>query len=136
MQTQLPDQAQVFQTEQSKVNYSLSFPKGTSLDYFEPYLTDDTANEPAWLNNYELFVEELLINFSPYDMMADAEVELEQLIMKDNHKATKFLLISTDLPCSPNEDQGWNGTFCQTSLAWQTPGPCSEIWPMLLGMKR
>ena len=49
-------------------------------------------NEPTWLNNYELFVEELLINFGPYNMMANAEVELEQLVMKDNHKATKFFI--------------------------------------------
>ena len=81
-----------FQTDQSKVNYSLSFLKGTTLDYFEPYLADDPANKPAWLNDYELFIEELLINFSPYNMMADAEVELEQLVMKDNHKATKFFI--------------------------------------------
>jgi len=81
-----------FQTEQLKVNYSLSFLKGTALNYFEPYLTDDPTNEPTWLNDYELFNEELLINFGPYDMMADAEVELEQLVMKDNHKATKFFI--------------------------------------------
>jgi len=87
-----------FHTEQSKVNHSLSFLKGTTLDYFELYLTDDPENEPAWLNDYELFVEELLINFSSYNMIADAEVELGQLIMKDNHKATKFLLVSTDSP--------------------------------------
>jgi len=72
--------------------YSLSFLKGTALDYFKLYLTDDPANKPTWLNDYELFVKELLINFGPYDMMADAKVELEQLIMKDNHKATKFLI--------------------------------------------
>ena len=50
------------------------------------------ANKPAWLNNYELLVKKLLINFGPYDMIADAKVELEQLIMKDNHKATKFFI--------------------------------------------
>jgi len=85
-----------FQTE---VNYSLSFLKGTTFNYFEPYLTDYSVNEHVWLNDYELFVEELLINFSPYNMMAHAEVELEQLIMKDNHKTTKFFVDSTDLPC-------------------------------------
>jgi len=72
-----------FQTKQLKVNYSLSFLKGTTLNYFKPYLTDDPVNKPVWLNDYELFIKELLIKFSPYDMMADAEVELEQLIMKD-----------------------------------------------------
>jgi len=66
--------------------------KGTTLYYFEPYLADDPAIEPAWLNDYKLFVKELLINFSPYDMIADAKVELEQLGMKDNHKTTKFFI--------------------------------------------
>ena len=81
-----------FRMEQSKVNYSLSFLKGTALDYFEPYLADDPANEPTWLSDYKLYIEELLINFGPYDMMADAKIELEQLVMKDNHKATKFFV--------------------------------------------
>jgi len=66
-----------FCTEQLKVNYSLSFLKGTTLDYLKPFLANDPANKPIWLNDYELFIEELLINFSLYDMMADGEVELE-----------------------------------------------------------
>ena len=33
-----------------------------------------------------------MINFCPYDQVADAEVELEQLVKKDNHKATKFFV--------------------------------------------
>ena len=33
-----------------------------------------------------------MINFGLYDQVADAEVELEQLVMKDNHKATKFFV--------------------------------------------
>ena len=90
MQTQLLVQAQVLQTKQWKVKCSLSFLKGTTLNYFKPYLTNNPVNEPIWVNDYELFVEELLINFGPYNMMV--EVELEQLIMKDNHKATKFFI--------------------------------------------
>ena len=43
-----------FQTKQLKVNYSLSFLKGTTLDYFKLYLTDYLATEPVWLNNYVL----------------------------------------------------------------------------------
>jgi len=81
-----------FQTKQSKVNYSLSFLKGTTLNYFEPYLADDPVNEPAWLSNYKLYVDELLMNFGPCDMMANAEIELKWLVMKDNHKATKFFV--------------------------------------------
>ena len=33
-----------------------------------------------------------MINFSLYDQVTDAKVELEQLVMKDNHKATKFFI--------------------------------------------
>ena len=63
-----------------------------ALDYFEPYLTDNPDQEPAWLNDYDEFIEELMINFGLYDQVADAKVELEQLVMKDNHKATKFFV--------------------------------------------
>ena len=35
-----------------------------------------------------------MINFSLYDQVTNAEVDLKQLIMKDNHKATKFFIDS------------------------------------------
>ena len=66
-------------------------PKGMALDYFEPFL-DTPDNKPAWLKDYELFVKELLINFSLYDALMDAKAELDVLIMKDNHKATRFFI--------------------------------------------
>ena len=69
----------------------MSFLKGTALDYFKPFL-DTSDNKPSWLKDYELFVKELLINFSPYDALADAEVELDALIMKDSHKVTRFFV--------------------------------------------
>ena len=53
---------------------------------------DNPDQEPAWINNYDEFVEELMINFDLYDQVTDAKVELEQLVMKDNHKATKFFI--------------------------------------------
>jgi hypothetical protein len=74
------------------VNYVLSFLTGTALDYFEPYLADDPANEPEWASDFTAFTEELYLNFGPYDQVADAEIELENLVMKDNHKATRFFV--------------------------------------------
>ena len=67
------------------------FLKGMALDYFEPFL-DTPDDEPAWLKDYELFIEELLINFSPYDALVDIKAELNTLTMKDNHKATRFFI--------------------------------------------
>ena len=68
--------------DNAKVNYTMSFLKGMALNYFELFL-DTPDDEAAWLEDYELFVGELLINFSPYDALADAEAELNTLIMKD-----------------------------------------------------
>jgi hypothetical protein len=82
----------VFSGNLAKVKYSLSFLKGTALDYFEPYLMDNLDNEPDWLSDYNTFVEELMINFGPYNSVTDVEIELEQLVMKENHKATKFFV--------------------------------------------
>ena len=81
-----------FRSDSNKVNYALSFLKGTALNYLGPYLTCNLDQGHAWLNDYDKFVEELMINFGLYDQVADAEVELEQLVMKDNHKATKFFV--------------------------------------------
>ena len=69
----------------------MSFLKGTALNYFELFL-DTPDDEPAWLKDYELFVKELLINFSPYDALTDAKAELNALIMKDSHKVTRFFV--------------------------------------------
>ena len=77
--------------ENAKVNYAMSFLKGTALNYFEPFL-DTPDDEPAWLKDYELFVNELLINFGLYNALVDAEAELDVLIMKDSHKATRFFV--------------------------------------------
>ena len=77
--------------ENAKVNYTMSFLKMMALNYFKPFL-DTPDDEPAWLEDYKLFVEELLINFSLYDALVDAKAELDTLIMKDKHKATRFFI--------------------------------------------
>ncbi|KAF8489485.1 hypothetical protein JB92DRAFT_2549672, partial [Gautieria morchelliformis] len=75
---------QAFHDGSTKVNYVLSFLKGTALDYFNHYLADHPADEPAWASDYMAFTEELYLNFGPYNQVADAEIELENLVMKDN----------------------------------------------------
>jgi hypothetical protein len=44
------------------------------------------------LTDFNYFTEEFNIVFGPYEQQAEAEVELEQLIMKDSYKATKFFI--------------------------------------------
>ena len=70
------DRPDAFQLDAYKVNYTLSFLKGTALNYFEPSLMDPHAN-PAWSDDYDELVSELRTNFGPFDIEADAENELE-----------------------------------------------------------
>src|SRR5882724_10189255 len=59
------DHSDMFNSNTAKVNYMLSFLKGSALDCFKPALLD--PNEPIWLSDLTLFIEELETNFGTYD---------------------------------------------------------------------
>ena len=67
----------MFEDDTDKVNYVLSFLKGTALDCFESAILDPI--EPAWLSDFDLFLEELEANFGTYDPVGEAEAELKDL---------------------------------------------------------
>ena len=83
----------------------LSFLKGTAFDYFKPSLMDLHAN-PTWFNNYNELVSELRTklwtNFSPFDIEANAENELEWLKMHDNQKVAKYIVSFQQLSSKVN----------------------------------
>ena len=60
----------------------MSFLKGSALDCFKPTLLD--LNEPDWLLDLQLFIEELKTNFGTYDTASEAEAELKGLCMQEN----------------------------------------------------
>jgi hypothetical protein len=93
-----------FHDDEAKVTYVLSFLKEPAIDFFEPFLVNNRV-EPAWLTDFELLTEELYINFGPYDQQAEAEIELEQLVMKDSHKATKFFVEFYQLSAMLNHNE-------------------------------
>jgi len=80
----------MFKTDTAKVNYMLSYLKGSALDCFEPALLD--PNEPIWLSDLTLFIEELKANFGTYAPVGKAEAKLEALRMHDSHQATKYFI--------------------------------------------
>jgi len=75
VQTQLPDCKDLFEDDTNKVNYVLSFLKGTALDCFESAILDPV--EPAWLSDFDLFLEELEANFRTYDPSAKQKPNLK-----------------------------------------------------------
>src|SRR5882724_5006011 len=84
------DRLDMFKSDTAKVNYMLSYLKGSALDCFEPALLD--LNEPIWLSDLTLFIEELETNFRTYDPVSEAEAKLEALWMHDSHQATKYFI--------------------------------------------
>jgi hypothetical protein len=44
------------------------------------------------MNNYGLFVDELKLNFGPYDPKADAKAAIENLFMKDSQHIVKYIV--------------------------------------------
>ena len=93
----------MFQLNSYKVNYTLSFLKGTALDYFKPSLMDPHAN-PAWSDDYDELVSKLQTNFGPFDIKADAKNELERLKMRDNQKVAKYIVSFQQLSYKVNWD--------------------------------
>ena len=77
----------MFEDKTKKVNYVLSYLKGTALDCFKPTILDPI--ESLWLSDFNLFIEELKANFRTYDPVGEAEAELEGLRMHESHQATK-----------------------------------------------
>ena len=128
--------------------YSWKVQASTSLNCI---LLMDPGNKLGWLGNYTLFINELFIDFGPYDMMENVKIELEQLVMKDSHNVTQVFcwislthLTSTLLQYNDKalywrhtslfqEDQEWNGALWETLLAQQTLRPHSKDFPALLG---
>ena len=84
------DHKYLFQDETTKVNYVLSYLKGSALDCFEPGLLDPL--EPPWCSDFDLFSEELEANFSTFNPIREAKAELEGLHMQENHQATKYFI--------------------------------------------
>ena len=73
-----------------RLPYTLSYLKGTALDWFEPSLI--SGNNVSWLSDYSEFISELRSHFSPFDPEGEAKVELENLRMRDNQMITKYLV--------------------------------------------
>ena len=80
----------MFADDSAKVTYTLSYLKGTALDWFEPSLT--SRSDVSWLSNNFKFISELRIHFDPFDPKGEAKVELENLHMHDNQRITKYLV--------------------------------------------
>jgi hypothetical protein len=72
------------------VTFALSYLRGTAAQWFEPQLLGAVIKRPSWIGDWALFETELRDNFGPVDPVADAEAELDNLVMRDHHKLMKY----------------------------------------------
>ena len=84
----------LFQDGTIKVDYVLSYLKGSALDCFKTGLLNPVI--PAWASDFNLFTK-LKANFGTYDPISEAEAKLEGLHMQENHQATKYFIKFTQL---------------------------------------
>ena len=78
-----------YQDDSDKVNFALSYLRGTALEYFEPTLLD-SDDFPDWMDNWSAFVRTLRTQFGPIDPTADAEDGIDNLKMQDNQHILKY----------------------------------------------
>ena len=78
------DRPDAFADDSAKVTYTLSYLKGTALDWFEPSLT--SRNDVSWPSDYSEFTSELCSHFGPFDPEGEAKAELENLHIHDNQR--------------------------------------------------
>lgn len=84
-----------FPDEASRVTFTLSFLKGTPLDWFQTELNHSMTNTgefPKWFTSYTRFLSELQRLFGPRDPVNDAMIALEALRYKDSTKVTRYTL--------------------------------------------
>ena len=92
-----------FISDSDKVTFTLSYLKGTVLDWFKLLLT--SGKSLPWLDDYSDFIGELKNNFGPHNPKGD----LENLKMCDNQCIVKYLI---DFNCLAAHVQWGDATLC------------------------
>ena len=80
-----------FKYDRDKVNYAVSYLKGTALEWFEPDLLKEGLHEPAWCSDWDEFKQILEDNFGVYDPIGDAEMKLSVLRMQEDKPCATYL---------------------------------------------
>ena len=132
------DHKDLFNNEETKVNYTLSYLKEIALDCFKPTLLD--LHNPVWLSNFNLFVTELKNNFRTFNPKGEAEAELEALHMHENHQAMKYFIKLQQLATQVQwgdaalQQQAYNGLakcIKDDMVYHDKPNTLSGLWKLI-----
>ena len=79
-----------FEDGSRRVTFALSYLWDVAQEWFEPRISGLTDNYPEWLDNWNLFVDELQNNFGPFDKSTNVKHELTNLWMKDSQCISEY----------------------------------------------
>jgi hypothetical protein len=83
------DRPYTFPNDKKKILFILSYLDGPAMSWFEPGLMDPT-NSRHWMWNFEVFINELEVNFGPHNPVGDAESSLINLTMGEDSRIVKY----------------------------------------------
>jgi hypothetical protein len=78
-----------FSDDEDKATFALSHLRGTALELFEPAILD-SSETPDWFNDWSAFVRTLRTHFGPLDPAANAENDIDNLKMSENHHIVEY----------------------------------------------
>lgn len=76
-------------SDRSKVNFVMSYLRNSALQHVEPYIMNE-GSDVEWIEDYDLFVEELRTNFGMADPIGEAAEELDYLRMRNDQKIVQY----------------------------------------------
>src|SRR5260370_25939949 len=94
---------QQFSTEEAKVFFTISHMKRMALEWFKHGVMEyNPTVAPTWHCNWQDFVMELHMNFSPTNPTGMAEAEIHHLTMNHNTHLTEYLVCFNTLASHVN----------------------------------
>ena len=97
-----------FEDRSRWVTFALSYLWDVAQEWFEPRISSLTDNYPEWLDDWNLFVDELQNNFGPFNESTNIEHKLTNLWMKDSQRILEYLVCFNSLAvCCP-----WASHIC------------------------
>ena len=75
---------ETFREDSTKVNFALFYLQDVAQEWFKPGFSGELDEILDWIDNWNLFVDELQTNFGPFDEVGDVKCKLVNLHMKSN----------------------------------------------------
>jgi Retrotransposon gag protein len=86
-----------FDSDSKKATFALLYLWDVTQEWFEPSISRLTNEPPEWFDNWEAFLDELHINFGPYNKTGNAKHKLTNFYMRDNQRVSDYLVCFSGL---------------------------------------